>query len=319
MQKTPLKFYMEQDKQYYVPEIFDCMSTKAAEINGFEMVMISSSDFSCASTGIPDLNLLSVDEYAYMAENITTMTKMPLFIDADEGFGRPLQTFHGCRRLARAGTDAVLVTDKIGRGEVGLLPIKDAVHRFKAAKDGMEGTDCLLLARCDHSVDENFDEFVERCHAYLDAGADMICPLELNRSKIYGSKHAAARKVADAVKATFWYPNLAKDEKAADIAALKDYGYKFVGVHYSFRAAMLAMLDAGRHVFETGQNDYIDTAYDHTGYKFWYSPMAAFFRGGEWVDRETRYVDRPEDAMAHRLEAHFTGPTDRFGPDDEKR
>ena len=128
------------------------------------------------------------------------MTDMPLFIDADEGFGRPLQTFQGCRRMARAGADAILVTDLAGNGKLGLSSIEDAVYRFRAAKDGMAGTDCLLLARCDHSVDEDFDEFVERCNRYLEAGADMICPLELNRSKIYGSKTAAAKKVGEHVK-----------------------------------------------------------------------------------------------------------------------
>jgi methylisocitrate lyase len=318
MTKKPLKSYLDDGVQYYVPEIFDCMSTKAAEMNGFKMVMISSSDFSCASTGIPDLKLLTVDEYASMAERITSMTDMPLFIDADEGFGRPLQTFHGCRRMARAGADAILITDLAGNGKPGLLPIDEAVYRFRAARDGMEGTNCLLLARCDHSVDDDFGEFVERCNRYLEVGADLICPLELNRSKKYGSKVAAARKVGEQVKATFWYPNLNKGEKATDISGLRACGYKFVGVHFSFRAAMLAMLDAGRHVFESLENDYIDTAYDHTGFKFYYSPMSAFFRGGEWVNREKAYVAHPEEALAVRLEKHFTGPTDRFGPEDVK-
>jgi methylisocitrate lyase len=310
--KIPLQTYLNDDEFYFVPEIFDCMSTKAAEINGFKMVMISSSDFSCASTGIPDLKLLSVDEYERMAERITAMTDMPLFIDADEGWGRPLQTFYGCKRLARAGTDAVLITDLAGNGQLGLLPIEEAVYRFKAAKDGMAGSNCLLLARCDHSVDTDFDEFVERCERYLEAGADMICPLELNRSKAYGSKVEAARHVGRHVKAKFWYPNLKEGETAKDVEGLKAFGYKFVGVHFSFRAAMLAMLDAGRHVFESHTNDYISTAYDYTGYKFYYSPMAAFFRDGVWVARESRYVANPADALAVRLQKHFTGPTDRF-------
>jgi methylisocitrate lyase len=288
------------------------MSTKAAEINGFEMVMISSSDFSCAYTGIPDLKLLTVDEYAATTERITSMTEMPLFIDADEGFGRPLQTFHGCRRLANAGADAILITDLAGNGKPGLLPIQDAIFRFKAARDGLADTDCLLLARCDHSVDNDFEEFVERCERYREAGADILCPLELNRSKKYGSKTEAAKQVAKSVGGPFWYPNLGKQETAGEIAGLQEHGYKFVGVHYSFRAAMLAMLDAGRHVFESRTNHYIDTAYDFTGYKFYYSPMAAFFRGGEWVNRESAYSSNPDEALAVRLEKHFTGPTDRF-------
>ena len=74
MAKKTLREYMDQNEFFYVPEIYDCISTRAAEMNGFQMVMISSSDFACSQTGIPDLNLLSVDEYCHMIERITYMT-----------------------------------------------------------------------------------------------------------------------------------------------------------------------------------------------------------------------------------------------------
>jgi methylisocitrate lyase len=239
---------------------------------------------------------------------------MPLFVDADEGFGRALNTFYGCRRMARAGAGGIQINDLKGSGQEGLLPIDEAVYRMRAAKEGMAGTDCVLIGRCDHSVDDNFDELVERCNRYIDAGADMIMPVKIISSTKYGGKAGAARKVAEHVKAKFWYPNLNKGEKAAEVADLWNHGYKFVGIHYAFRAAMLAMLDAGRHVFETRENDHIDTVYDHTGYKFYYSPVAAFFRGGEWVNREIGYVAKPEDAEAARIEKQYVGPTDAYGP-----
>lgn len=318
MAKKPLREYLKDNEFYYVPEIYDCASTKAAEMNGFKMVMISSSDFACSYTGIPDLKLLSVDEYVSITQRITNMTDMPLFIDADEGFGRPLQTFHGCRSMAKAGADAILVTDCAENGKPGLLSIDEAVYRFRAARDGMDGTNCLLLVSCQHSVDENFDEFVERCNRYLEAGADMICPLELNRSKKYGSKFEAAKRVAKDVKAVFWYPDLDPGDQASDAEELLKCGYRFTGIHYSFRAAMLAMLDAGRHVFESRTNDYIANAYDYTGYKFYYSPMTCFLRDGEWVNREQRYGPDSEESVALRKAKHFMGPTDKFGPDDKK-
>ena len=168
MAKKTLREYMDQNEFFYVPEIYDCISTRAAEMNGFQMVMISSSDFACSQTGIPDLNLLSVDEYCHMIERITYMTDMPLFVDADEGFGRPLQTYHGCKRMARAGADCILITDGNDLSRPGLASIEDACRRLRAAKDGMEGTDCLLMASCKHEVDEDFDGFVERCERYID-------------------------------------------------------------------------------------------------------------------------------------------------------
>ena len=317
MAKKTLREYMVQNEFFYVPEIYDCISTRAAEMNGFQMVMISSSDFACSQTGIPDLNLLSVDEYCHMIERITYMTDMPLFVDADEGFGRPLQTYHGCKRMARAGADCILITDGNDLSRPGLATIQDACRRLRAAKDGMEGTDCLLMASCKHEVDEDFDGFVERCERYIEAGADIICPLEINRSKKYGGKLGAAKKVAEHVKIPFWYPDLDPGDKAEDAEDLLKWGYHFTGIHYSFRSAMYAMLDTGRHVFETRTNDYVMEHYDYTGYHFYYSPMTCFLSDGKWADLETRYVDKPEDALAVRKQKGFCGPTDKLVPDNE--
>ena len=313
MAKKTLKEYMAKNEFFYVPEIYDCISTRAAEMNGFQMVMISSSDFACSQTGIPDLNLLSVDEYCNMIERITYMTDMPLFIDADEGFGRPLQTYHGCRRMARSGADCILITDGMELSRPGLASIEDACYRMKAAKDGMAGTDCLLMASCKHSVDEDFDEFVERCQRYLEAGADIICPLEINRSQKYGDgKLGGARHVAKYIHAPFWYPDLDPGDKAEDAPELLSLGYHFTGIHFSFRAAMYAMLDTGRHVFEDKNNDYVMEHYDYTGYHFHYSPMACFLNGTPWVELEQRYVKNPEDAFAYRKYKGFCGKSDKL-------
>ncbi|MFA7108786.1 MAG: isocitrate lyase/PEP mutase family protein [Sphaerochaetaceae bacterium] len=312
MGKKTLREYMTGDKFYYVPEIYDCISTRAAEMNGFEMTMISSSDFACSLTGIPDLNLITIDEYCFMIERIKNMSDMPLFIDADEGFGRPLQTYLGCKRMAHAGADCILITDGNELSQPGLASIKDTCYRLKAAKDGMEGTDCLLLASCKANVDEDFDAYTERLNSYLEAGADMILPLGICNSTKYGGKFGAAKKIGEAVKAAYWYPDLDPGDKAEDAPELLKAGFLFTGIHYSFRAAMYAMLDTGRHVFESKTNDYVMEHYDYTGYHFHYSPMACFLNGTPWVEQEQRYVDNPDDAFAARKLKGFCGESDKL-------
>ena len=89
-------------------------------------------------------------------------------------------------------------------------------------------------------------------------------------------------------------------------------GYHFTGIHYSFRAAMYAMLDTGRHVFESKTNDYVMEHYDYTGYHFHYSPMACFLNGTPWVELEKRYVDNPEEAFAVRKLRGFCGKSDKL-------
>ena len=77
-----LRAMFNDDKVRIVPELADCMGAKAAEMNGFEVIMVSSGDLACAMTGIPDLQLLSIDDFVRVTEQITHMTPMPLIIDA---------------------------------------------------------------------------------------------------------------------------------------------------------------------------------------------------------------------------------------------
>ena len=315
MAKKTLREYMQEDEFYLVQEIFDCISTRAAEMTGFKMVMISSSDFACSHTGIPDLNLLSIDEYCAMIERITYMTEMPLFVDADEGFGRPLQTYHGCRRMAKSGADCILVTDGKALSQPGLASIEDAVYRFQAAKEGVADTNCLIMASCKQDVDEHFEDFEERIHRYLDAGVDLICPLRINSSKKYGGKFEAAKMLAKAIPAHYWYPDLDPGDKAENEPELRKLGYHFTGIHTAFRAAMYAMLDSMRHVHELHNNDYVMEHYDYTGYHFYYSPMACFLADGKWAELEQKFTKNPEDAFAYRKQKGFCGPTDKLVSD----
>ena len=71
-----LRELVSKEKTLIVPELHDCMSAKAAEMNGFEVIMVSSGDLACALTGIPDLQLLSIDDFVRVTEQITRMTPM---------------------------------------------------------------------------------------------------------------------------------------------------------------------------------------------------------------------------------------------------
>ena len=164
-----LRELVSDDKVRIVPELHDCASAKAAEMNGFEVIMVSSGDLACALTGVPDLQLLSIDDFCQVTDRITNMTQMPLIIDAADGFGfgRGLNTYVGCKRIMKAGAAGVLVTDTSELGRAGQLPIEDAVLRFKAARDGLDadGRHGFLIARCDTNPEEDFDDCVARLKA----------------------------------------------------------------------------------------------------------------------------------------------------------
>lgn len=305
-----LRELLERDEIHIVPELADCAAAKAAEINGFEVIMVSSGDLACSLTGIPDLQLLSLDEFVWITDRITSMSPLPLIIDADNGFGRPLNAYYACGRLRKAGAAGVLITDMAEEGRAGVLPIDEAVLKFRAARDGL-GPDGYLVARVDTHPEAAFEETIERSLAYREAGADMICVLWMH--KVEGDRFQLCERIAAADPGPKWYPDLStrNGRSELDIDKLVPLNYRLVGVHFSAHAAMLAMLDTGRHVFESRTNEYVDSHYDDTGYHFMTSMSLFGLRDGYWPDIERRYVKDPGDAIAVRNAEYFVKPDDK--------
>ena len=329
--ETRLRAMLEDSKVRFVPELADCLGAKAAEMNGFEVIMISSGDLACCMTGIPDLQLLSVDDFCRVTEQITRMTPMPLIVDADDGFGlgRALNAQYGCARIMPSGAAGVLVTDTSELARKGQLPISDACLRFRAARAGLDanGRHGFLVARCDSDLVNEFEDTVERCAAYIDAGADMLCILWMHKIPDRNLKINSMRKLRDALNAKggkyvnfpMWYPDLcgaAHDPQEVSMQDLADLGvYKLVGIHFSVHAAMLAMLDVGRHVLMEQTNDYVDYHFDDTGYKTFTTMTMFGLTDGSWVEAETAFVREEQDSVAKRNADYFVREDDVHDPD----
>ena len=80
-------------------------------------------------------------------------------------------------------------------------------------------------------------------------------------------------------------------------------------------AAMLAMLDVGRHVMQEQTNDYVDYHFDDTGYKT-FTTMSMFgLTDGSWVEAENAFVREPQDSVAQRNADYFVRTDDVHDPD----
>ncbi len=306
-----LRELMERDEIFIVPEFADCAAAKAAEINGFKVTMISSGDLACQLTGIPDLQLLSLDEFVFVTERICRMSPLPLIVDIDNGFGRPLNTYYACQKLMHAGAAGVLVTDAAEEGRAGVLPIDEAALKFRAARDGL-GPDGFLVARVDTNPEIEFEETIRRSLAYREAGADMICILWMHRVK--GDRMELIRRIAARDPGWKWYPDLAAVDGKPELNVddLAPLGYKLVGVHFSAHAAMLAMLDTGQHVLESRTNVYVDQHYRDTGYNFMTTMSMYGLADGYWPNLERKFVKDPQDAIAVRNAEYFVRPDDKY-------
>jgi methylisocitrate lyase len=167
------------------PSVYDCLTARLAELTGFEVLHLAGSGVEASLLGIPDLGLLSLTEVADHAARVCGSVALPVIADIDTGFGGVLNVQRTIREMERAGLAGVHIEDQAnpksnpflaGRRVVGRA---EAVDRVKAAVDARRDADFLIIARTDADAISD-EEVIERCHLFLEAGADVAFPIFLN-------------------------------------------------------------------------------------------------------------------------------------------
>jgi methylisocitrate lyase len=152
-----------------------------AERAEFEAIYLSGAALS-ASSGVPDIGLLSMTEFVEEARAMAAASSLPLLVDADTGFGGPLNVERVVRQLEQAGVAAIQIEDQQLPKRCGhlsgksLVPEVEMEQKVRAAANARRDADFVIVARTDARGVEGFDAAVRRAHRYLAAGADVIFP-----------------------------------------------------------------------------------------------------------------------------------------------
>jgi methylisocitrate lyase len=163
------------------PGAFNPLSAMMIERFGFEGVYVSGAVLS-ASLGLPDVGLTTLSEVAARSHEIARSTDLPTFVDADTGFGEPLNAARTVQVLEELGISACHIEDQVNPKRCGhldgkeLVPAGEMRRRIKAAADARRDPGFVICARTDARAIEGLDAAVDRAKSYLDAGADMIFP-----------------------------------------------------------------------------------------------------------------------------------------------
>lgn len=175
-----LRARLEQQEIVIAPGVYDALSAYRAEAAGFEAIFVSGSALAATHLARPDIGLLSVSETADIAARIADRIEIPMLVDADQGFGNAFAVGRTVRMLERAGACAIQIEDQqevkpadnpLSRP---LISQQAMVDKIKAARDALTDADVLISARSDAMTTEGFERALERVHAYVEAGADMI-------------------------------------------------------------------------------------------------------------------------------------------------
>ncbi|GAA2884221.1 methylisocitrate lyase [Microbacterium esteraromaticum] len=163
------------------PGAFNPLSARLIEQKGFEGVYISGAVLS-ADLGLPDIGLTTLTEVAGRGQQIARMTELPAIIDADTGFGEPMNVARTIQALEDAGIAGAHIEDQINPKRCGHLDGKSvvdedtAVKRIRAAVDARRDRNFLIMARTDIAAVDGLEVAKDRAKALVDAGADAIFP-----------------------------------------------------------------------------------------------------------------------------------------------
>ena len=136
--------------------------------------------------GYPDIGLTNLNDVSRRSEQIARVTNLPTIVDIDTGFKSCKKTIKTFEKL---GIAAVHLEDQISQKRCGHLDNKELISTKKMVKKILEcvksrkDKNFKIIARSDARNVEGIDKMIDRCKAYIDAGAEIIFPEALKNEK----------------------------------------------------------------------------------------------------------------------------------------
>jgi methylisocitrate lyase len=243
---------LEEEKPLQIMGTINAYCAMMAEKVGYKAIYLSGGGVANASYGLPDLGMTSLNDVLTDAARITSATDVPLLVDIDTGWGGAFNIARTIKEMTKAGVAAVHMEDQVAQKRCGHRPNKEIVSteemcdRIKAAVDAKTDPDFVLMARTDALGVEGLDAAVERAHAYVEAGADMIFAEALTDIEMY-------RKFTD----TLGVPVLANITEFGQTDLYSTDELEKVGIDMVLYplSAFRAMNQAALHVYEQTRKD----------------------------------------------------------------
>lgn len=145
---------------------------------GYEAVYVTGAGIANMYLGAPDIGLTTLTEIAGHVSAISDAVALPLLVDADTGFGNPVNMVRTVKVLERAGAAGLQIEDQVFPKKCGhfdgkqVVPLEEMLAKIKAAVDTRRDGDLQIVARTDARAILGLQAAIDRAGAMIEAGAD---------------------------------------------------------------------------------------------------------------------------------------------------
>ena len=169
-----------------MPGAYDALSARIIEAEGFEAVVAGGYAAIGSLLAQADMGQSNMRDYADHYARVCGAVEVPVYVDADTGFGGVNNVRQMVRAFEAAGVAGLFISDQVFPNRCGYLPGKQIVPteqmlaKLKAALDARRDPDLFIAARTDAAGVESADAAIERCQRFMEAGADMAKPMGID-------------------------------------------------------------------------------------------------------------------------------------------
>ena len=186
-----LRKAIEDNKPLQLVGAVNAYSALLAEKSGHKAIYLSGGGVAASSLGIPDLGITTLNDVIVDVERITSVTNLPLLVDADVGWGGAFNLSRMTKTMIKSGAAGIHIEDQVSQKRCGHRPNKEIVSlsemcdRVKSVVDARTDEGFFVMARTDAIAVEGIESAIERAKYCIEEGADAIFPEAVTDLKDY--------------------------------------------------------------------------------------------------------------------------------------
>ena len=170
----------------FAPSVHDAITARVVnKLGGFDLMGISGYGISLSNLGLPDAGYITMDEMVRASRHIANTASVPVYADADTGFGNAINVRRTTREfIQNTEVAGFFMEDQVSPKRCGhvagkrVVSREEGVGKIRAAADVRDEFDeeFVIIARTDArgAANGDLDEAIERGNVYYEAGADVI-------------------------------------------------------------------------------------------------------------------------------------------------
>ena len=247
---------LKSKKILRIPGAYNPLTAKLIEEIGYDGVYVSGGVMS-NDLGYPDIGLTTLKDVSIRSNQIARVTNLPTIVDIDTGFKSCKETIETFEYI---GISGVHLEDQIERKRCGhlenkeLISTEQMIKKIKECVNSKKDKNFKIIARSDAKSVEGLDRMIDRCKAYIDAGAEIVFPEALKDESEFEKVRRSLNCYLLANMTEFG------KSKLLNYKDLENLGYNIVIYPVTTqRLAMKNVEDGLRAIFKDGhQNSIID-------------------------------------------------------------